>query len=203
MQITRRTVSQCDFCVHCLTFWHRFSANAESKYISRSCTFSSARNLFTSQCNQRANKGRENSNICHVLHFLRANKGEGRWSYLACFALFVCKQGQGKMEIFGMFCTFCVQTRAREDGNIWHVLHFLRANKGEGRWSYLACFALFACKQGQGMMVIFGMFCTFCLQIREGKITIFGSEGKMTLISACLHINLSAFNLQLVQKPTR
>ena len=107
------------------------------------------------------------------------------------------------MVIFGMFCTFCVQTRAREDGNIWHVLHFLCANKGEGRWQYLACFALFACKQGQGKMVIFGMFCTFCLQIREGKITIFGSEGKMTLISACLHINLSAFNLQLVQKPTR
>ena len=96
------------------------------------------------------------------------------------------------METFVMFWTLCVQTRAREDGNIWHVLHlcvqtrvrkdghiwhvlhFLRANKGKGRWSYLACFAL----------------CAY--RMREGKITIFGSEGKMSLISACLHINLSA-----------
>ena len=104
--------------------------------------------MFCTFCVQ--TRAREDGHIWHVLHFLRANKGKGKWQYLACFALFACKQGRGKMVIFGMFCTFCVQTRAREDGNIWHVLHFLRANKGEGRWSYLVCFALFACKQGRG-----------------------------------------------------
>ena len=84
--------------------------------------------MFYTFCVQ--TRAREDGHIWHVLHFLCANKGKGRWKYLACFALFVCKQGRGKMAIFGMFCTFCVQTRAREDGHIWHVLHFLPTNKG-------------------------------------------------------------------------